>query len=86
MRREAQALSRRVGRALSEARRTDEGASDELTVLARETNELASRIGRLEGEASGIVGPLTGEQTTQRMFYTRMLETLKAEAADILPD
>ena len=86
LRRSAQELSRRVGEAMAEARRGDREPSDRLTVLARETNELASRVGRLEGEAAGIVGPLTEDQARQREYYRRMIEVLEAEAADILPD
>ncbi len=84
LRRRAQALSRRVAQAVSETR-DEGGASDELTVLAREANELSSRISRLEGEASGIVGPLTGEQATQWQYYLEMIQTLEAEAGAILP-
>ena len=84
LRRRAQALSRRVAQAVSAARDDEGGASDELTVLAREANEFSSRISRLEGEASGIVGPLTGEQATQWQYYLEMIQTLEAEAADIV--
>jgi photosystem II stability/assembly factor-like uncharacterized protein len=84
LRRAAQDLSRRVGRAVQEARNEEAEPAQALTVLARETNELSSRISRLEGEVSGIVGRLTGAQETQQTFYREMLERLSTEAEDIL--
>lgn len=47
-----------------------------LTVLAREATELASRAGRLYGEADGEVGPLSALQREQETFYRRMLAEL----------
>ena len=38
----------------------------------------------MEGEASSIVGPLTGEQESQWAFFRQMYETLRAEAEGIL--
>lgn len=80
LRREAADLASRVQRALRQASSGDQEPPETLTVLARETRELSTRISRLEGEASGVVGPLTDEQTSQRAFYTSMLETLTSEA------
>jgi hypothetical protein len=94
LRRDAQALSRRAQQALRAARGSgeadeeaaegDDAPPDALEVLARELGELTSRIGRMEGEASSIVGPLTGDQTTQWAFFQEMYETLMGEAQAIL--
>jgi photosystem II stability/assembly factor-like uncharacterized protein len=83
VRRQAGALARRVGEALEDAGEEAENRGA-LEVLARETRELSSRIGRMEREASGIVGPLTGEQSSQWEFFQGMLSTLEGEAAGLL--
>ncbi len=93
LRRDAQALSRRVRQAL-QAAQDESGGDDEsegpldeaLEVLVRETRELASRVGRLEGEAEDIVGPLTGEQASQWLFFQGMYEALGQEADALLED
>jgi hypothetical protein len=92
LRRDARALSRRVQRALRDAQAETEGTDEEmddrslevLEVLRRETGELASRIGRLEGEAEDIVGPLTGEQASQWTYFQEMYEALSREAELLL--
>ncbi len=83
LRRQTQDLSRRVQDAVREV--PDDGdAPEDLRVLARETRELSSRVSRLEGEASGVVAPLTDEQQRQRSFFEAMYQTLLGEAASIL--
>jgi hypothetical protein len=47
--------------------------------MARETQELSSRIARLRGSAGGWVGPLSADQAAQMAFFTELLETLRAE-------
>jgi photosystem II stability/assembly factor-like uncharacterized protein len=47
--------------------------------LMRQWNELRTRTRRLRGEVEGWVGPLTGQQSSQRAFYQEMLETLRRE-------
>ncbi len=48
----------------------------DLRDLARETQELSSRLGRLYGSIQGWVGPLAVDQEGQRTFLTGMLERL----------
>jgi len=82
---EAQTLSREVG---GMARRLDADTntlnlpSDQeaaLRDLAREVQELGSRLARLRGSAQGWVGPLSADQAAQRTFLSEMLETLSGE-------
>jgi hypothetical protein len=47
--------------------------------LARETDELRSRLQRLRSAVEGWVGPLTADQESQRAFLSQMLETLAGE-------
>lgn len=47
--------------------------------LMRQWNELRNRTRRLRGEAEGWVGPLTGQQESQKEFYREMLDTLRRE-------
>jgi hypothetical protein len=49
--------------------------------MNREWRELTTRLRRLYGEASGYVGPLSGDQASERMFYREMLATLTREWA-----
>ena len=55
------------------------GLEAELLDLARETQELASRWGRLYGSLQGWVGPPAGDQASQSNFLTETLATLSAE-------
>jgi hypothetical protein len=61
----------------------DEAARTELRATARDLmrqwNELRGRTRRLQGEVEGWVGPLTGQQESQRDFYREMLATLRQE-------
>ena len=75
LRRQTQALASRAQRALRAASGEGDEAPEALRILARETRELSTRVGRLEGEASGVVAPLTDEQQS----------TLEAAKADSSP-
>ena len=84
---DAQSLSRSVGdvaeRLDADDDRLSVGASLEqrLRDLARETDELSSRVGGLYRSAQGWVGPLSADQAAQRSFLTSMLATLTGEWA-----
>ncbi len=63
----------------------DDALESELRDLARETQELGSRTGRLYGSSQGWVGPLTSDQAAQQRFLTGILEALNAEWAALEP-
>jgi photosystem II stability/assembly factor-like uncharacterized protein len=84
LRRETAALAGRLRRAIQAAREGGEAPGEALVVLAREAGELASRTSRLEGEASGVVAPLTADQRSRWDFLRSMLEELGSEADALL--
>jgi len=86
LRRDTRALSRRVRAALEDASDGESEPPKDLVVLGRETGELASRARRLEGEAAGVVGPLTADQESERAFLEEVLGTLEREADGLLED
>jgi photosystem II stability/assembly factor-like uncharacterized protein len=51
----------------------------ELRGLARETQELSSRLGRLYGSAQAWVGPLAADQAAQQAFLSTMLDSLTSD-------
>ena len=51
--------------------------------LARETEELSSRLSRLYGSAQDWMGPLTSDQAAQKDFLTEMLGRLQGEWRDL---
>jgi hypothetical protein len=51
----------------------------ELRGLARETQELSSRLGRLYGSAQAWVGPLAADQAAQQAFLSTMLDSLTGD-------
>lgn len=57
----------------------DTSMEEELRDLARESQELASRAGRLYGSSQGWVGPLSADQRSQQSFVSEMLDTLRDE-------
>jgi len=65
--------------AIAEDPDAPEGLARTSLDLQRQWNELRYRTRRLQGEVEGWVGPLTGQQRSQRAFYQEMLETLKRE-------
>ncbi len=69
-----------VVEALDEGERSmSEDDAAKVRDMNREWRELTSRIRRLYGEASGYVGPLSGDQASERAFYRETLETLTRE-------
>ena len=53
--------------------------AEKIRDLLREAGELRSRAGRLVRSVSGHVGPLTGDEASQREFLSDMLSTLARE-------
>ena len=82
---EAQALSRAVGRwaamldANTDALNVDPGLETELRDMARQMQELSSRISGLYRSMDGWVGPLAADQASQRAFLTDALTQLSAD-------
>jgi hypothetical protein len=82
---EAQALSRAVGRwaamldANTDALNVDPGLETELRDMARQMQELSSRISGLYRSMDGWVGPLAADQASQRGFLTDALTQLSAD-------
>lgn len=86
----AMALARDVGGVVRQMEngelQLEAAAEAKVRDLAREANELMSRIARLQGWVAGWVGPLSGDQASQKAFFTRMLGTLRAEWAGARPE
>lgn len=61
----------------------ERGVALEIRDLARETDELGGRIGRLYRGAEDWVGPLSADQASQREFLGDMLRTLTDEWNDL---
>jgi len=59
----------------------DAGLERDLRDMARQAQELSSRMSRLYGSGQSWVGPLSADQTSQQDFLTEMLATLISEWA-----
>ncbi|MDH3222124.1 MAG: hypothetical protein OEO23_00300 [Gemmatimonadota bacterium] len=79
----AQAELERVREVLEGSDEADTGPTvTKLRDLEREWQELSNRIRGLAGAVEGVVAPLTGDQESQRAYYTSMVEVLAAEFAE----
>jgi photosystem II stability/assembly factor-like uncharacterized protein len=87
MREAVQALAQEVGAVYRAVENGDRELAEDVEAkvrdLAREMSELTSRVARLQGSASGWVGPLSADQASQRAFFQEMFETLTREWAQI---
>ena len=83
LRNEAQAELALVREALDEVDDEDTGSrAMKLRDLEREWQEVSNRIRGLAGGVEGVVGPLTGDQESQRTYLSAMVETLRSESAE----
>jgi hypothetical protein len=84
LRRETRALAGRAQSALRGLGESEPAARRRnITELARETGELASRAARLYGSATDEVAPLTGLQREQQEYYREMLGELGRAATTL---
>lgn len=86
---EAQTISREASRAVSRVDGqpagsvVDAATEDTLRDVARQAQELSSRLSRLYGGLGGWIGPLAADQESQRVFLSDTLDRIRTEWSEM---